>query len=463
MKKISLIYLLSLLGFYGCSDGDIEMARFNISSRDVATGSYINGGTYRVLDINKNVVATYTLDKGSVDITNLPGKNYTIEEVTPPEGYVNTQEGQKMEYVFFNNNSADYVFLYVNEDTREIPESVDLQFHTALGNKFHGEYNAVRIGEYYWMSQNFNHVIAQGVDFENKHPITQQTLDTYMPLIDMSPSDYQLSNINDFEKYYGRYYSYPSILYMNEQGYMLNQYNQKEEGWKLPSPADYRQLFAMCPFNTSHDPPHTVLNERDVRFALGPKPNDNPMAYNIQRQGPYDVYWFDAVNTTNMYNFSLMPGGARLNGPSRWCNGLGCYNGNIGDIYLLFYTAYLAVLNPGDPLSIGAVVVEDHVNTKEMLLYHLLNVRWCRALTDTELGYKLYINADQTDIKKLDLNIAIPDGYKELPHGYVRGFYVQYIMNNSDPKVTVSDIVNYSRNVDDNYIAENKTNTNIVF
>lgn len=85
-----------------------------------------------------------------------------------------------------------------------------------------------------------------------------------------------------------------------------------------------------------------------------------------------------------------------------------------------------------------------------------MNVRWCRPLTDNELGYKLYINSDLTDVKKLGLNTPPPSGYIEFPHGYMRGFYVQYILDKPGSKITVADIVRYARQVEDNLIFNNR-------
>ncbi|WP_029904652.1 collagen binding domain-containing protein [Prevotella sp. 10(H)] len=471
MKNNFLIYLLLFFGLYACTDdsNDVEMAHFTISAKNVATNELISGGTYQVLNIDNQVVATYTLDKGTVEVTNLPAKNYTIVEVTAPKGYVG--EEKQMQYLYFNRNSKDFIFQYIDEETRELPESVKVKFFSTEARQVLGEYNAVRVGEYYWVDQNFNHFVKWGNDFENIFPITQDVLNKYLERIRINPSQFQLQDINNFEKYYGRYYSYPSILYMNKYGVMRDQNNNDIKGWKIPAPEDYRQLFAMSPFNTTNDAPHTRLNERDVRFALSPRPNENPMAYNIADPNGgsvYKTYWFDQKNNTNKYKFNLMPGGARLNGDGPWCNGLGpvhgCYpDGKKGDIYHLFYTAYMAVQLWNDELSVGAVMLHDNVDTKEALSYHLLNVRWCRRLSDIELGYKLYINDAQTDIKKLDMDAPAPTGYKELPHGYVRGFYVQYILNNPGTSITVSDIVHYARNVEDNYTYENRANTDIIF
>ncbi|MFV0420177.1 MAG: SpaA isopeptide-forming pilin-related protein [Dysgonomonas sp.] len=475
MKKTILIYLLLFVSLYACKDdienGDTDTGTilFTISARDIANNSHLNGGTYRVLNENNEVVGTYTLSNGSIKIIDLPNINYIIEEISPPLGYINRDEEKKY-YYYSESNSREFVFLYINTETRAIPKSVNLKFYSTENSSFLGDYNGIRIGEYYWVDRNFTSVIPWGTEYENAYPITQKLLDRYVERIRIDISEYQLENISDFEKYYGRYYSYPSILYMNRYGSMRDEYNQEIDGWKLPATEDYRQLFAMSPFNTTADGgSQTSLSERDVRFALSAKQGDSPLAFDIQdpNGGPYKTYWFEGQHITNIHRFNLMPGGARLNGPGPWCNGLGpnngCYNdGAKGDIYHLFYAAYLAVDKLNDEQWVGVVKIHDRVDTKDEKTYHLLNVRWCRRLTDAELGYKLYINTEQTDIKKLDIDTPVPDGYKELTHGYIRGFYVQYILNNPESKVTVQDIILYAKSVQDNYVTENRNNKNVI-
>lgn len=465
MKKTLFIYFLLLIKLYSCSDNnDTETNRLVISSKNIADNSLVPGGEYRIVNSQNETTGTYTLNNGTIELSNLPIGSYTIEEITAPNGYISEQKQQK--YESYNTQTREIVFYYIDKESRALPASIKLKFYTS---EYYGDYNAVRIGEYYWVDKNFTHTIWNINGFENDLPITQKTLDKYLERIRINPSQFQLSNIKDFNQSYGNYYSYPSILHMNQQGFMLDEQNKKLPNWKLPSPEDYRQLFAMSPFNTTADTPHKTLNERDVRFALGAKEKDNKLAYNIAEPGSniYATYWFDKKYVTNKYNFNLMPGGARLNGDGPWCNGLGpvsgCYpDGKRGDIYHLFYAAYLAVDNPKDPLSIGAVMLHSQVDTKQILTYHYLNVRWCRKLTDFELGYKLYINSSQTDIKKLSLEDPIPEGYKELANGYVRGFYVQYILNNPNPIATVKDIVDFSRNVEDNYVYTYRNDKNTV-
>jgi len=469
MKRNVFFMLLTFVIMYGCSDDKVNVIEqcFSISSKDIADNSLVNGGQYQVIDQQGKVLGTYNLQNGTISIDHFAGGTYTIKEITAPKGY-DAIETEKLVNLS-DKGCQDVVFQYVNEESREIPDNMKVKFYGTDSNNLLGEYNAVRIGEYYWIDRNFYHIVPWGNDYENSLPITQALLDRYVERILINPSQFKLNNVSDFEKYYGRHYCYSSILYMNNHGQMRNEYDEILSGWKLPNHEDYRQLFGMCPFNTTYDSPHIELNERDVRFALGAKNGDNPMAYNITDPDNelYHTYWFDNKHVTNMYGFNLMPGGARLNGNSQWCNELGgdngCYpDGKKGDIYHLFYTAPLAVIDKNDGLAVGTVTIHDLVDTYHHVLYHLLNVRWCRKLSDTELGYRLYINSDQTDIIKLDLNEQAPKGYKELPNGYTRGFYVQYILNNPNPAYTVKDVVNFAREVMDMHVYYNKNNKDVI-
>lgn len=463
MKNLFLLYnvVLSCI-ILGCSD-DTESSvygNFVISAKSMFDNSYVNGGKYQLIDKDQNVIKSFSLEAGTVNFTDVPRGLYTVREVLCPEGFVLDEKEKQLtvDYDFF-----EHVFVYIPVSGNIDPSlSTKVKFYSTENNQYMGTYNTVQIGEYYWVDQNFYHFIPWGADFENSYPMTQAVLNKYLQRVNIDPKYYQV-DIYTFEKYYGRYYSYPSVLYMNRYGEMHNEYNLKLSGWRLPYAEDYRQLFAMCPFNLTADSYHEYLNERDVRFALSAKAGENPMAFDIYQAGEtsYKTYWFEPYHVTNKYKFNMMPGGARLNGDGRWCNGLGpdggCYNdGKKGDIYHLFYTCVLATENPRDELSIENVIIHDYIFTEPNHSYHLMNVRWCRPMTDAELGYKLYINSDLTDIKKLDLGAVPPSGYKELPHGYMRGFYVQYILNKPDSNITVRDIVRYARQVEDNLIFNNR-------
>jgi len=305
MKKNILPYtIISLIFafiFIRCTDEKtVSYGNFSISARSMSDNSHVTGGRYQLLDNNNNVVKTYTLDNGPIAITDVPRGFYTIKEVITPAGYVSHEKERKLtvNYDFF-----EHVFLYTRDGDHVVPESMKVKFYSTENGQYMGDYNAVRIGEYYWVDQNFSHFIPWGNDFENAYEMNQTRLDKYLQTIHIEPQYFQV-NINTFEKYYGRYYSYPSVLYMNQYGQIHNEYNANVSGWRLPYAEDYRQLFAMCPFNLTADAHHSNLNERDVRFALGARAGDNPMAFDITPGNiVYKTYWFDTKHNTNKYKF----------------------------------------------------------------------------------------------------------------------------------------------------------------
>lgn len=349
--------------------------------------------------------------------------------------------------------------------------------------------NAVRIGEYYWMDNNFNWTSNDPWNSTLFPAITQAYLDKYMSYILVDKSKYQV-NLNDFNKYYGLYVNHAGMFEVSKFGRILEN-NVVNSSWKLPNYSDVRQLFAMSPFHPEGSYNHDVLNERDIRFTLSPKGGDNPMAFNFADNAKpwYHVYWFDNVNVTNKYGFNLMPAGFRFvanNIP--WTNGLGKWTANRGDIALLFYTAYFPVTNDNStsPYKMnGLVVLHDSIDYIPFTsaVDNRYPFRWCRKLTDAELGYKLYVKANSPQwssvaalvpsqgetpilkelinnrilpqdisIIKTALNAPIPAGYVELPKGYIRGFYVQYFIDNPNSQRTIENIITYALKVQDNYV-----------
>lgn len=279
------------------------------------------------------------------------------------------------------------------------------------------QYEAVRIGEYYWMNSNFYHYI--------ENPVTQAQIDKCLTNLRINPKEYQV-NIDDFNRYFGGYYSRGYIEHMFGNGFV---YEGEEKvlnrGWNLPYSEDFQQLFAMCGDGT----------EPYVRTALSCKPGDNPIAKLS--------YWFGSLNT-NKYGFNLTPGGARFHAGDRWGTCFGnndcpTFEADPGDFYGLLMMARWA----GNASK--TITIHDYPDPNEGKLFHLLNVRWCRKLTDDELGYKLYINKAQTDIIKRNPIQQAPAGYTELPKGYLRGFYVQYILDNPQPVKTVAELVQMTK------------------
>lgn len=352
----------------------------------------------------------------------------------------------------------------IAQETTSLPNSVVLtmKYDTGLLSDYisghrmdsvYAKYTGVRIGEYYWMTRNFSHNIPLSwLGIDATIPISQATLDKYLATCFLDKTQFQV-NIDTFNVYFGKYYQ----TWYSASGSMYEDTNTTTNGWGLPVSEDFQQLFALSPFDRSaaKDIDRISLMEKDVRIAFGAKMNSNPMAFDISdpQGGAYKTYWHRGA--MGLYGFDMMPTGAQLNGDGIWYNGLGPiepgggWYGIRGDIYHLFYTSVFSLHNG------FRVIIHDHLDTKiEDSKFHYAPIRWCRRLTDEELGYRLYVNGDYTDVIEEELgqksaNTSIPEGYTELPKGYFRGFYLQYIKDNPNPAYTIADIRKFAEAVDD--------------
>lgn len=424
-------------------------------------------------------------------------------------------------------------FLYIHEigSTPTNFDKVDLNFKVNIiggGEPVIVESKGIRIGEYYWSDVLDIDIpyLQDGTAHVYSRPApTQELFELYIAQIHIEGAKYEPS-IADFNKYYGQYYDQFTANYINKNG---NMREVREGGnvvdvkdWILPNNKDFRQLFAMCPF---HAIDNTYLDEVDVRSALSYKNGEIPLAYDIYSTNVLRTYWFEEGVNTNMYRFNMTPSGMRLhNGYADWGNGLafddnkdyakdavlrnsteriketvkyedgsisyiekwrGPDNAFAGTFYT--YSSWSKEQEESGNVSITKILLHDRVDTGEYENYFSSPMRWCRRLTNEELGYKLYIKVKDIntqsyewkrlsggvrddirdeivllrevkkgtyspsdfDIIKLDLNTPTPAGYTELPNGYIRGFYVQYILSNPNADKSISDIVLYASRVDD--------------
>lgn len=287
-------------------------------------------------------------------------------------------------------------------------------------------YEAIKIGEYLWFNSNINHYPAS-------IETTREQIDLVLKRYRLNNNKYNVS-LNDINKYYGLYYNRTDYEYIESH---RSSYIIKENGkainpgaWGAPSRADIAQLFAMCGNG----------KEVDVRTSLTCKPGSNPAAISGY------TYWFSTSNT-NKYGFNLMPGGARFHAKDRWVikhdhndNDVEVFDVSPGDFYGFVEAAILLAWD-------GRVTIDDYIKFDTTKSWHLMTIRWCRKLTDDELGYKLYINLNKMDIIKLGLNKPAPSGYTELPHGALRGFYVQYIIERNKPNASVAEMVQLAKSL----------------
>lgn len=353
-----------------------------------------------------------------------------------------------------------------------------------------------------------------------------------------NPTDQQVNNIllPEFEKYYGTYYSADRdanagadpknpVSILRRLGSMKEKVDGRYYGtdtinhwpgdirsqvkykfWDMPTAADALQLLAMCGHATTPEVrQYLSYAEGAVPVAFSTVAGFDWFYANPYHFGPGGSYGADAFNTanSNKYKLNMTPNGFR------W--GVTQVNARVKT-----ETGFTTItIQPREFVGAGmnqAYVLplidkkfdKENINMESRILTSLqvgdhpqimydkwastalLNVRWCRALTDQELGYKLYINQNmdevadgtapvqiytdkigfqdgsrnrsgeevllekvrngliqpgQISIIKLGLYDAVPNGYHELPRGYIRGFYVQYILNNPTPSKTVAGII----------------------
>lgn len=308
------------------------------------------------------------------------------------------------------------------EATPAFPLSLPLVYTDANGNTY--DYTAVKIGEYLWMNSNFKNPVYTP-------SLTQHQINRCV-WVYRGDSLYRMPAqvVNDeIGQYYLRWQrdSFGGTMAEKHSG------GTYEKPWKTPALVDYRQLFAMC----------GDASEHNVRQMLCYKEGENPIAV----KGT-DIFWMSG-NNTNDYGFNLIYAGMRYHGVdpqiySPWPDNRREIVINQSDVEGIFN---MHVFHASD----GVALLEDYPNTLKWQgqTFWWTPLRWCRALTDDELGYKLYVNAEMTDIKKLGLSDACPQGYSELGKGYLRGFYVQYILDNPNPSKTVAQLKQMAQNLPD--------------
>lgn len=308
-----------------------------------------------------------------------------------------------------------------NNSTEIIP-TIPLVFYDNFINKS-VSYEAVKIGEYLWMNSNINHYAGQS--------FTKADIELILTRYRIKPQSLQNVSVSDINKYCGPYYDRNRFEYLEDKSKCLIYEGVDKiltQTWGAPSSKDFQQLFAMCGNGS----------EQDVRTSLAVKSGENPIAiFGL-------TYWF-GPNNTNKYGFNLMPGGARFNGPQVWeikhdkeGTDNESFNVSTGDFYGFTQATLFQTWD-------GWIAIHDYPQIFIGKTWHWMPVRWCRKLTDQELGYRLYINDAQDDIKKLTLSETAPAGYYELPNGYIRGFYVQFILDKVAPLKTVPQIVEMAK------------------
>ena len=432
---------------------------------------------------------------------------------------------------------------FIKEYVRPIPDNVNLCY--VENNTVVSEYKGVRIGEYYWMDSNFNNptdipVTKAQIDLAHNtygmfdKQSTSTDGHTYWNYLGEqkginNPNDSQIEStlLPEFWKYYGTYYTMNrdrinKLSYVRRFGSIQEKVNGELIGqdtvshywdgirsiiqskyWDLPTAADVLQLIGMCGHGTMPEVrQYLSYKENEVPVAIVAPGMDwfypNPVNFGTSTY-PSDT--FDPSNT-NKYGMNMVPNGFRwgvqkdvltVKNESGFTT---LYNVPVDELVGAGLNQALTL--PVIDKDKNGMNIESRIFTSFQLGDHpvmsyneypsadAIPMRWCRALSDSELGYKLYINQDMTDVNypgspmviyaamignqytnrkrtgeeillekvrkgsvnkadisiiKLGLDEQAPAGYVELPRGYIRGFYVQYILDNPTPPKTVSDLI----------------------
>jgi hypothetical protein len=407
----------------------------------------------------------------------------------------------------------------------KVPSKINLVYQEQRGSQvLSADYQAVRVGEYYWMNNNFNapayraeklsdgsYIYEGDYDYEyrnlynngggalelyfyrpnNKEEINKGFIDwESFPAGQLDFWSYGVT-LDEFNKYVGDYCTPSRIDYMKNNGSMLEN-GQKVSNWSIPYDDDLRQLVAMCGYGMrSHEViqylTYSAKEEHAPALAKITKGSywiydHNPVNLDPNRTDLLPAYTYDASHS-NKYGMNLVSNGSRKEFYDReWVS-----------------SGWLT-LGPGNYKQLGQAVKIHGYNatvqlTEEMNVSYKTwgdnplrptewnTVRWCRPLTDEELGYKLYINrpnfkggqlwggnisdeelllksigrtrelhAELTmkeiidnyaniDIVKLGVNQPAPQGYSELPKGLLRGYYVQFMIERPESGKTLTDIL----------------------
>lgn len=308
--------------------------------------------------------------------------------------------------------------LYPGRDNteKEIPTKMAVK-HVINNSQY--EYNAVKIGEYLWLDAN----LKGPIETPN---VTQHQINRSLWVLGIDTLNYIVTP-TDYHKYIGVFFANGSRLSQFKATTIVESHKSEnvEKIWGLPKKEDFRQLFAMCINGKDSYFPNDVL--MNLSYRVGEIPIAKRVLHN---------HWMHADNT-NKYGFNLVYAGYRQHaGSDVWTN---IENGrtiitNQSDVGQVFNMHVF-------PATDGFALLHDYPTTEQWHeSYWWYPVRLSRKLTDEELGYKLYINTNQTDIKKLSLTDATPSGYQELGHGYLRGLYVHYILEGADRTMTVNDM-----------------------
>lgn len=212
-------------------------------------------------------------------------------------------------------------------------------------------------------------------------------------------------------------------------------FETEEKGWTIPDRNDFLQLFGMVGKDLSY------LNLRKNLFV---KPIDT------------DIPWINnypaSEQCEDLLGVRFLPIGAKNNGVDIGVNGKDGEIYNYGQKIEFLTKDEISSVNGSSPALWltdtnkayeRATVVWDiyNVTTSDAgggsAQFWQKNVRLCKALSDEELGYRLWVDEDNDKILVTTLDDIQPENTIELDKGLLRGLAVRW-MNEDKTKVLVA-------------------------
>lgn len=253
-------------------------------------------------------------------------------------------------------------------------------------------YKTIEIDEYVWTQENLR--LKYGY---NKWMNHQQAV------IDGELGDNTIQ-LEQFEQKYGSWVSLnPYSSFYRTQFTMYNERGGSvQNGWDLPNIEDFLQMFGQAP-QVSDDVFTNIMT-----FLAVPQ-NEVP--------GYHTDYWKGYLNTSG---FTMTPLGRRHSSQGPWTNP----ETGEKELWLNYgKESGFRMKNPQEGLLLFSEAGSRYINFNGKL-YHLCQARYCRAKTDEELGYKMYI--DEANDQIVMLPHTQVSSLPILPKGVERGVALRY-------------------------------------
>lgn len=263
---------------------------------------------------------------------------------------------------------------------------------------FQGTYKTIGVGEYDYTKDNLKGIgrYRWGLNYS-----WFRWDDTNLNSITNSFSQETPLSVNDFTKVYGTWFSllpYISSYTMPN----LTVIRDKEDGtvlsgWGLPTLNDILQVIGQAP--STGDVNYDILN------FVGASSKDVPANHKAN--------WYNQYN--NISGLTITPLGSREP-----------IEGNLAaNVYAFKVLSKLRLKDNGNEATFTFYMSGSMYSSKD---YHYCQVRYTRAKTDQELGYKMYVDLTNDQVVMLPYTEA--STLKELPKGLERGIALRYTNRN---------------------------------